>query len=138
MKRRQPHPGAVYTGRRLVGPAGQVYGVDVRADGRPLDPRPSLSVRCHSPTGFEWGYGGSGPAQLTLALLLHALGDVDTARRCYQWVKWHTAAAWSGDAWTVTAAELVELVGRWCEECARVEAEQQRGEPVAPFVKGGA
>ena len=32
-----------------------------------LDPR--LDLRNHSPTGFAWGYGGSGPAQLSLAIL---------------------------------------------------------------------
>lgn len=30
----------------------------------------SLAVRNHSPTGFAWGYAGSGPAQLALAILL--------------------------------------------------------------------
>ena len=29
----------------------------------------------HSPDGTEWGYAGSGPAQLALALLAHALAD---------------------------------------------------------------
>lgn len=28
-----------------------------------------LDIENHSPTGFEWGYGGSGPAQLALAIL---------------------------------------------------------------------
>ena len=28
-----------------------------------------LEVENHSPTGFEWGYGGSGPSQLSLALV---------------------------------------------------------------------
>lgn len=35
-----------------------------------LSPSESLSIRNHSPDGFAWGYGGSGPAQLALALLL--------------------------------------------------------------------
>ncbi len=39
-------------------------------DGKPLSPRESLKVCNHSPTGFNWGYGGSGPAQLALAILL--------------------------------------------------------------------
>jgi len=29
-----------------------------------------LNIRNHSPTGFAWGYGGSGPAQLSLAILV--------------------------------------------------------------------
>lgn len=46
------------------------YGVEsVRA----LDPRTNL--RNHSPTGFEWGYEGSGPAQLALAILADRFGD---------------------------------------------------------------
>jgi hypothetical protein len=44
----------------------------VYVDGRRLDPRPSQAVWNHSPTGFCWGYAGSGPAQLALAILLHA------------------------------------------------------------------
>lgn len=32
-------------------------------------------VANHSPTGHEWGYGGSGPAQLALDLLLDATHD---------------------------------------------------------------
>ncbi len=34
---------------------------------RPLGPR--LDLANHSPDGFSWGYGGSGPAQLALAIL---------------------------------------------------------------------
>lgn len=34
----------------------------------------------HSPTGFEWGYAGSGPAQLALALLADALGKAQKER----------------------------------------------------------
>jgi len=33
-----------------------------------------LEVMNHSPTGFEWGYGGSGPSQLALAILVDRLG----------------------------------------------------------------
>jgi hypothetical protein len=47
------------------------YGV-VLVDGRRLSPTRSLKVFNHSPTGFAWGYAGSGPAQLALAILLEA------------------------------------------------------------------
>lgn len=36
----------------------------------PLSPKESQSLRNHSPDGFEFGYAGSGPAQLALAILL--------------------------------------------------------------------
>ena len=32
----------------------------------------SLAIARHSPDGFGWGDGGSGPAQLALAILLRA------------------------------------------------------------------
>lgn len=42
---------------------------EVEFAGERIDPAESLAVRNHSPTGFAWGYGGSGPAQLALAVL---------------------------------------------------------------------
>ena len=51
----------MYTGRR--GPQGcVVWAIAGNGERKPLNPRQEL--RNHSPTGFEWGYGGSGPAQL--------------------------------------------------------------------------
>jgi len=44
----------------------------VTRDGVILSPERSLKKRNHSPTGFNWGYIGSGPSQLALALLLDA------------------------------------------------------------------
>lgn len=38
--------------------------VQVVVNGRRRALRPRNDIRDHSPTGFEWGYGGSGPAQL--------------------------------------------------------------------------
>lgn len=58
----------------------------VTIGGKPLDWRSSLAVRNHSPTGPEWGYNGSGPAQLALAILL-ALTDRETAEMRYQELK---------------------------------------------------
>jgi len=39
-------------------------------NGEKLTPTKSQEVWDHSPDGFNWGYGGSGPAQLALAILL--------------------------------------------------------------------
>ncbi|OFW58450.1 MAG: hypothetical protein A2133_00790 [Actinobacteria bacterium RBG_16_64_13] len=73
--------------------------VSVLFDGRPLIPHRSQQVWNHSPGGFEWGYGGSGPAQLALGVLLEALSsewgsddrlaDIETSRalRVYQTFK---------------------------------------------------
>jgi hypothetical protein len=48
--------------------------VTVTRSGRtkPLDPR--YVLRNNSPTGFAWGYNGSGPAQLALAILTDYFG----------------------------------------------------------------
>src|SRR5262249_13872052 len=62
--------------------------VTVRSDGgpdRPLAPR--WDLRNHSPAGYEWSYGGSGPAQLALALAADLLGDDGAALDIYQALK---------------------------------------------------
>jgi hypothetical protein len=64
----------------------------VTIDGVSLDPRPSQRVWNHSPDGFNWGYGGSGPAQFALAILLHAGLDRDTAVHVHQALKWDFVA----------------------------------------------
>lgn len=60
-------------------------------NGVELLPDESLKIRNHSPDGFNWGYGGSGPAQLALALLLHYM-DKDKAVSLYQRFKWDVIA----------------------------------------------
>ena len=65
---------------------------DVTIDGRLLDPRRSLKVYNHSPSGFSWGYGGSGPAQLALALLLEGGASDREANRFHQQFKQETIA----------------------------------------------
>ena len=47
---------------------------------------PHKKVR-HSPTGFEWGYGGSGPADLALNILLMFIPE-RLADELYQEFKW--------------------------------------------------
>ena len=58
--------------------------VTIRVDGRRLDPGASLALRNHSPTGFEWGYSGSGPAQTSLAILLDLGASKEDAQKHYQ------------------------------------------------------
>jgi hypothetical protein len=48
-----------------------------------LTPDRSLDLVNHSPTGFEWGYAGSGPAQLACGLLLDYYNDAQVAREHY-------------------------------------------------------
>jgi len=46
-------------------------------DGEWLDLKLSQKYHNHSPDGFNWGYGGSGPAQLALAVMLKLTGKAD-------------------------------------------------------------
>lgn len=70
---------------------GMIYGNgftrDVYIDGKKLNPKPSLKLRNHSPDGFNWGYGGSGPSQLALAILLKFMKK-DEAACMYHEFKW--------------------------------------------------
>lgn len=55
---------------------------EVWVNGQELTIYNSLKIRKHSPDGFAWGYSGSGPSQLSLALLLLFL-PMEIAERYY-------------------------------------------------------
>lgn len=76
---------------------------------RELDPAASLELVNHSPTGFNWGYGGSGPAQLALALLLEYAGK-DFALANYGDFKWDVIAALPSGDFTMSSRKVVEWI----------------------------
>lgn len=87
---------------------GNVYVVE-KLRRAPLPPRNDL--RNHSPDGFAWGYGGSGPSQLALAILADLHGDTK-ALQWYQPFKWRVIAQLPGDkAWTLSAQQVNEVLG---------------------------
>lgn len=64
-------------------------------------------IRNHSPTGFAWGYGGSGPAQLALALLYDVTRDKEKALGAYQDFKREVIARKDVEqGWTMTSTEI--------------------------------
>lgn len=106
-----------YLGERT--PAGCTVEVLDRNDpsgGYPLDPR--FDLRRHSPDGFSWGYAGSGPAQLSLALLADALGNDERAQDNYQEFKRRMIAPIEGDTWKMSQEDIRQTV-------ARIEAENR-------------
>ena len=70
--------------------------------------KPSLKLRNHSPTGFSWGYSGSGPAQLALALLLDATSEPDKAMSYYQDFKFSIVAGWDfNGSWLIFRSDII-------------------------------
>lgn len=74
-----------------------------------LSPTESQAIINHSPDGFNWGYGGSGPAQLALALLLQTTGSRKTATRYYQDFKWDVIAKLA-EQWELTDTEISQWI----------------------------
>jgi Family of unknown function (DUF6166) len=83
-----------------------VCRIDERGKLSPLPTRNDLDN--HSPDGFEWGYAGSGPAQLALAILADALGDDQRALSLHQRFKRDFIQNWNSDSWSMKAAEVRE------------------------------
>ena len=84
---------------------------------RLLNPR--YDLRNHSPYGFSFGYAGSGPAQLSLALLADALGDDERAQDMYQNFKFKVIGRITGDRFELTEDDIRQKV-------AELEAEKGR------------
>jgi uncharacterized protein DUF6166 len=92
-----------YTGYRTPdGCIVKVHEIDGVARDLPL----RLDLRNHSPTGPEWGYAGSGPAQLALALAADVLGDDDQAQDVYQRLKFKLVGRLPHDGWSLTEDQL--------------------------------
>jgi len=76
----------------------------VTVNGEILPPR--LDLVRHSPTGLEWGYGGSGPAQLALAILAHHTGNAERAVQLHQAFKWDVVAKLERLQWIMTGNQV--------------------------------
>jgi hypothetical protein len=102
----------IYTGARSES------GVTVLVDGRPLDW--FLDWHDHSPTGFEWGHDGSGPAQLALAILADFWGPPcrSLVMTRYQKFKMDIVANFQPEGWKLTG----ERIEKWLteQECGSI------------------
>jgi len=97
-----------YEGRR------RFHRTKVMVDGRPL--RARLDLRSHSPAEFEWGYGGSGPAQLALAILADHCGNDEEALNLYQRFKWVVIAELPRHGWALTTREIDQALEQFREQ----------------------
>lgn len=83
-------------------------GCLVEKDGEVLDWR--LDLFNHSPAGLEWGYQGSGPAQLALAILADYLDDDAEAVQLHQDFKRACIAHMENDEWELTDEQMRKTV----------------------------
>ena len=95
----------VYHGERL-GEQTTADDVSVKvSDGDrsyPLDS--ALNIRNHSPTGMNWGYWGSGPAQLALAILVDCVGKDIALNHCSEFMRQRVGDFKS--EWSITEIEI--------------------------------
>ncbi len=83
----------------------------VWVDDGELSPQRSQQLVNHSPDGFNWGYGGSGPAQLSLALLLLFVSE-ENAIQLHQNFKWKYIATLPEGDFKIDS-EQIETMRTW-------------------------
>ena len=107
-----------YQGRISEDGKAVVLCISEKGTRRPLPLR--LALRRHSPTGFNWGYDGSGPAQLALAILAdyyrgdktgeNPAADLRTERDYQDFKRKVVAALPQNQPWTLTREEVAAHV----------------------------
>jgi Family of unknown function (DUF6166) len=101
-----------YSGYRVLDGRGNPVAMKVTvheegSEARELPLRHDL--RLHS-SEFNWGYSGSGPAQLALALAADVLGDDEAAQDVYQSLKFKVVGRLSHDGWTLTEDQIRQAI----------------------------
>lgn len=90
----------------------KVFSWDTLSPARPEPLDLALHLWNHSPDGFEWGYNGSGPAQLALALLLDCTEDATFAVDLHQRLKEALVVALPKHVWARNAEEILRCAMR--------------------------
>ena len=93
----------IYRGKRFGVDTTSPFEITVNGETLPLTP--SLRIRSHSPDGFNFGYGGSGPSQLDLAILFDFTGDATLAKKRYMNFKFAFVARW-GNEWEIDGKSI--------------------------------
>lgn len=101
----------IYKGVRLNPKEKTGSEVKVTVDGKPL-----VHHVEHSPTGFCWGYGGSGPADLALSILWDFLGTKPLIAM-YMDFKFEYVAVWEAE-WLLDSEEIGCWINDWHEKQA--------------------
>ena len=81
---------------------------------RPVRLTSRTDLKTYAPAIPDWGYAGSGPAQLALDLAADVLGDSDRALAVHQALKNAWVSTLPRHCWSITAPALVDLIVK-CE-----------------------
>lgn len=101
-------------------PGGAVKAIIILSNCPQDATRPLHHVVRHSPTGFNYGYAGSGPADLALSILA-ACVEQELADRYYQPFKFDRIAPEQSRHWAIKAQQVREWVGQ------RMEHDRENG-----------
>ena len=96
----------LYIGKRFGPAIIDPKRVSVEVDGSKHDLSPRTDLCNHSPDGFNWGYGGSGPAQLALAILADFLQNDEKAIQLYQKFKFRVIASIQENEWQLSGDDI--------------------------------
>jgi hypothetical protein len=88
----------IYKGERLSEGGVKVVVIENEIE------KPLIHKAYHSPTGFEWGYLGSGPADLARSILWDFVKEEST-RSLYMKFKEDFVSGW-GDKWQLTGQDI--------------------------------
>ena len=99
-------------GRLDAGEIARSFGRSTATDRQRemIHPTTAWRLRQHSPDGFEFGYAGSGPAQLALAILLDFTEDDELALRNYQDFKFRFVQHWRGEEAQVSGEQIADFL----------------------------
>ena len=101
----------IYRGIRPRGPYGLTVVVTFVNAKNGVEILPlRLDLYNHSPAGFEWGYGGSGPAQLALAILAHATHSDEYALAQHGYFKSQVIQPLRLDSWELAQDAVLQWV----------------------------
>ena len=103
----------IYRGKRVAGRVDvSVLVVDIRNRKRV---RALRHVPFHSPSGFEWGYQGSGPADLALAILVDYFHERAPRNG---WLAGRLFARWTVDSQAFRHHQYFkrDVIAQFCEE----------------------
>ncbi len=73
----------------------------------------------HSPDGFEWGYSGSGPADLARSIVGDVLQHPDPSPRQYQRIKAALITTLPHEGGTITEDEVLQVLRDYLDEVSR-------------------